>query len=648
MYHEEFKSLLAKLRPVIGDMADAFWLTTLLDPDRQRDIHAVASALAAELLDESYAGRHILLEPPPREKAEGGYPLGTVIYADKSLHPFGLRETDLPQHVAILGRSGAGKTNVGYLLVSNLLRKGKPFTVLDWRGNYKCLKHGNGARTVLTFAPGEPGSLSFNPLDPPPNLTYNQAEAYLRDITSVVCSTYLPGNQLLSTRGVEYFLLKSLSSMMGDRAKPITFNDVRNRIESYGADSRERDWKASALNTLFKLTTGPIGRIINSSSNARLQDLLDRPVILELSGLGSETDRSLFSQAFLLWLYYHRLSEGKSRAFKHALIVEEAHNLFLRRHTVGQSMHDFILRQMRDLGEAIVLLDQNPSLLTTPALGNTGVTICLNLKHANDVAAAGKSLTLPREEWDHIGRLPVGQGIVKMQDRWVKPFLVRFPLFPVVSNFQASKTEIRHSGSDSVKRGVQELQLALNEAISALPEAARKEDEIPEIAPMEWDLLVDIAEHPLAVVTDRYTRLVWNARTGTKIKQTLLERELIKQDRIGVPNGSVTLLKVTEKGRELLKLEGIEVKSLPKNASLEHEYWKHMVAEQYRRKGYTVEEEVPIGNGKAVDLVASKDGRRIAIEIETGKSDVEGNIEKCREAGFDDPLVIHTKRQQAL
>lgn len=57
---------------------------------------------------------------------------------------------------------------------------------------------------------------------------------------------------------------------------------------------------------------------------------------------------------------------------------------------------------------------------------------------------------------------------------------------------------------------------------------------------------------------------------------------------------------------------------------------------------------VPIGDGKAVDIVASKDGKRVAIEVETGKSDVEGNVKKCEEAGFDDTVVIRTKRRQAL
>ena len=59
--------------------------------------------------------------------------------------------------------------------------------------------------------------------------------------------------------------------------------------------------------------------------------------------------------------------------------------------------------------------------------------------------------------------------------------------------------------------------------------------------------------------------------------------------------------------------------------------------------GYTVEEEVSIGDGKAVDLVATKDSKRIAIEVETGKSDVDENVRKCREAGFNIVNVLRTK-----
>jgi len=155
-------------------------------------------------------------------------------------------------------------------------------------------------------------------------------------------------------------------------------------------------------------------------------------------------------------------------------------------------------------------------------------------------------------------------------------------------------------------------------------------------------LLFDIAKYPFSVVTERYQRLGWSAHTGTRIKGKLLEMNIIKQERIGIPEGSVTLLKPTEKGRELLSSWGIKVRALPKNASLEHEYWKWKAAEDYRRKGYEVIEEKPLGEGRNIDLVAKKDGTEIAIEIETGKADIIGNINKCLKAGFDRVVCMTT------
>ena len=95
MHQGEFDDLLAKLRPIIGETVDAFWLSTLLDPDRQKDIHAVAKALAAEVLGESYGDKRILLEPPPAKTVKGEYSLGTVSYANRPRCVFGPRESDL-------------------------------------------------------------------------------------------------------------------------------------------------------------------------------------------------------------------------------------------------------------------------------------------------------------------------------------------------------------------------------------------------------------------------------------------------------------------------------------------------------------------------------------------------------------------------
>ena len=657
MDDRDFRSLLAKLQPIAPDLTDALWLGSLMEPTRSNDIKAVAQALAAERLGESYTSEHILLPPPPEAVAAGGHRLGEVMYAGRPVCPFGLRDNDLPQHVAILGRSGAGKTNVAYLLVQSLIQNRKPFLVLDWRRNYSGFTEGRGAKRVLGLVAGEPASIAFNPLEPPAGLNINQREAYLRDVVSVICTTYLPGNQLLSTRGVEYLLLKAVTDLELVGPKPLTSIAVRRYVEDYKPRSRESDWKASAANVLLRLTTGPMGRLLNASSGRSLHSLLSRQAILEVDALGSQTDRSAFAQTLLTWLFYHRLAEGKSTTSKHVLVIEEAHQCFLRRRDAEQSIPDLMLRQMRDLGQAIVLLDQCPSLLSTPALGNTSATICLALKHADDLDAAGKALTLPRNEWHYLGQLPIGQAIVKVASRHPSPFLVQFPLWTGSAEENTPRTEERAERTPSLKRSVEEARLALQEAIRAFRKSDRgerneegktvreerglgKRDE--GVDTRERVLLADIARSPLSVVTERYRRLGWSAHAGTETKRRVVEGGLVEEERVRVPEGSVTLLRLTPAGEAAVGASGVQAVRLPKNAGLEHEYWKHRIGDRYRREGYEVEEEVAIGDGKAVDIVASKAGERVAIEIETGCSNAVQNIQKALDAGFDRVVSVGT------
>jgi len=53
-------------------------------------------------------------------------------------------------------------------------------------------------------------------------------------------------------------------------------------------------------------------------------------------------------------------------------------------------------------------------------------------------------------------------------------------------------------------------------------------------------------------------------------------------------------------------------------------------------------EEAPLGGGKAVDILAVKNGKRIAFEIETGKSDAAANVQKCLDGGIDKVVVVAT------
>jgi hypothetical protein len=117
--------------------------------------------------------------------------------------------------------------------------------------------------------------------------------------------------------------------------------------------------------------------------------------------------------------------------FKHAIVIEEAHHILLRKKqevTGEEAVTDILLREIRELGESVICLDQHPSLISKPALGNTYTTFAFNLKHRGDIAMIQDCLHLDSEQAGYLNRLEVGWAFAKLQGRWFFPFLIKLPL----------------------------------------------------------------------------------------------------------------------------------------------------------------------------------------------------------------------------
>jgi HJR/Mrr/RecB family endonuclease len=120
---------------------------------------------------------------------------------------------------------------------------------------------------------------------------------------------------------------------------------------------------------------------------------------------------------------------------------------------------------------------------------------------------------------------------------------------------------------------------------------------------------------------------------------TLLDKGLICWRPVSTQTGRLKVLVLTDAGKKAIPDVRIE-KVFHKAGGFEHESAKLKVGEHYRKKGYAVTYEYKLAGGRSVDVVAERDGNRIAIEVETGKSDSIYNIRKDLEYGFDEILVV--------
>jgi hypothetical protein len=553
------------------------------------------------------------------------------MYAGQDVGVFGLREAEWIQHLAIFGRSGSGKTNLGFVILGQLLTHGKPVWVFDWKRNYRDAAQKLKLK-VVTVGRG-PRPFCFNPLQPPPG---TDTTVWFSKLTDVMAHVY----------GIRQAATYVLQRALRDASQPgrdLTFAAVRDAVGQMRGVSREGQWLQSARRVIGALCDGPIGRVYLGPP-ASLEDLLSQSVVFELDAL-TDADKTFFVDTLLLWLQHYRLQDGRREDFKHAVLVEEAHHVVLRRRQSREGVMDVVLREIRELGESVILIDQHPSLVSIPSLGNTYCTIVMNLKHGNDVSAIGAALRLDTQAREYLGRLPVGWAMVRLQDRWPHPFLIAVPKYDVRKG-SVTDDQLPPTGGDS----------------AVVPDIRPPEGIVTTIRPVRQNhgprdlsdrygdvddlrLLTDVCVHPLCGVAERYRRLGWSADRGTRAKATMVKQGALRPVRIRLASGSILALVPSRRG--LARLGRVPPwPDIDDHASAEHEFWKGWLFVELRRRGLDVRAETALANGHRVDLLVGRGTTTVAVEIETGKSDVARNVGATLAAGI--PLMLVATSREAL
>ena len=157
----------------------------------------------------------------------------------------------------------------------------------------------------------------------------------------------------------------------------------------------------------------------------------------------------------------------------------------------------------------------------------------------------------------------------------------------------------------------------------------------------EIRFLADAAVRPLSTTVSRYQRLNLSRRKGNAIREAITKAGLIQAAAIATRSGQVVLSELTDFGRTTCNALGIDSGHRPRE-SLEHRYWVRKVAEHFEKRGYEVTREHQIKGNGAIDLLAQRPGERVAVEVETGKSDIKANLAKMRGAGFDRVVLVAT------
>jgi hypothetical protein len=244
-----------------------------------------------------------------------------------------------------------------------------------------------------------------------------------------------------------------------------------------------------------------------------------------------------------------------------------------------------------------------------------------------DVQAIANAMLLDKDQQRYLAMLTLGQCICR-SDRFPQPVLLAIPDFPL------KKGLVR----DEDLRGHMEAYLAdLRPENPPKPEARRicgiqtRET----LSPLGRIMLENIALEPLLGLVKRFKKLGLKLSHGYKVIEELLSSRLITPLTI---DGN-RLYELTHQGKDSL---GKHVTQKGRGG-LEHRYYLEKIKEHYlTNEGFAFVEKDDI------DLVVETAGKTMAIQVETGKSDIQANLTKLGRYRADLKCVVATNSETEI
>jgi len=420
-----------KLKPLFGEKIDQLYFkyTTSESFEEKNELLQILGGLYQKYLSR-LLDREVLLEPPIKEEMEGDYPLAHISYAKKKLFPFELRESDWPRHVCVTGMSGSGKTTFAINILKTFLKKDKPFLVFDWKKSFRPLVDLDSNVRVFTIGNDLVSNFFKTNINIPPKGI--APKEWINTLSDLLVESFS------ASFGVHKILLETLDEIFeawgiykGEKHYP-NWQHVKKLLENKARNSkgRETGWYESAMRIASVLTFGSFGAVVNydGKKSFSIEDLFNKKVIFELNSLGN-IEKKFFAEYILTYIYkLKKANERKDTEFDYAILVDEAHNVFLKQKTnfVSESVTDMIYREMREYGVGLICLDQHASKLSDTVTGNSACHVAFQQQLPEDIRAIS-GLTQLSDNKEVFSRLPVGSAIVKLSERSPTPFLIEAP-----------------------------------------------------------------------------------------------------------------------------------------------------------------------------------------------------------------------------
>jgi hypothetical protein len=287
------------------------------------------------------------------------------------------------QHLLIVGKSGAGKSQTTSSVLCELNQQKIPFLILDFQGEYISSVLTNSRNesfmditNAVEFDPSL--GMDINPLELSTDKNKGHKSSFMNNVYQV--SGIL--KQIFGLGDIQHPILKDAIKRayyekgfsVNDRStwdnEPPAFQDIWDVLEfmeqNEGMNVRNLKYRIEPLfeNNIF----------ISGDGSFSIDEMLNQNSIVNLSTLPTPEIMKSVARFILQSVYNRMLSEGPSQQIKLYVVIDEAHKL-----SYDQTLTDLI-REARKYGVGFILASQSVRDFATVVFENMGTKIALQLE----------------------------------------------------------------------------------------------------------------------------------------------------------------------------------------------------------------------------------------------------------------------------
>ena len=382
-----------------------------------------------------------------------------------------ISQSNLPKHLAVFGLTGSGKTNTLHNLLYQLWKnERKPFLVLEpAKAEYRAMARYPELRgELLVFAAGvnrgDACPLRINPFDfdPGDDTDANRVHVLthidrLKATFNASFPMYGPMPYILEEAIIEVYRERGWDlGRSCNRYVDIYHEDFRDYIPTLQdlywkiddvvdrkgyAQEQTMNIRAALKSRISSLMVGAKGAMFNTRRSVPSEDLFTRPAVVELENMGDDDEKAFLMGLLVSRLYEYRkatygTSDDDQNAFKHVLVIEEAHRLLANvpdtsanmeaGNPKGKAVASFVdmLSEIRSFGQSVFIVDQLPSRVSPNIVKGTGTKIVHRLLAQDDRESVGRTMGMDDAQINDLCLLKTGECAVS-QDGDSKSYLCK-------------------------------------------------------------------------------------------------------------------------------------------------------------------------------------------------------------------------------